>query len=199
MTRNRKLLLAGVTVVAIGLAGAGAFAARGGDWGHGWGGHGWRHHGGGMGMGAGAFGFGGPGGRLCRGNGEEMAEHIMVRLEYKVKPTDAQKAPFEELKTAAKTAAQKMQAACPEDSKSADDGPRPRLSPIERLDRAQTRLEAQLDAIKTVRPAAEKFYASLSDDQKEKLAERRWRGGKHRDRGDDGPGPKDDAPAPQPE
>jgi hypothetical protein len=198
MTRNRKILLAGVTFAALGLAGAGAYAARG-DWGPGgWGGHGWRHHGGG---GIGAFGFDGPAGRFCRGDGEERAEHVMLRLEYKVKPTDAQKAPFEELKAAAKTAAQKMQAACPEQAKAPDDGtPRPRLSPIDRLDRTEKRLEAQLDAIKTVRPAAEKFYASLSDDQKTKLTQQRW-GGKRGEgrRGPDDGGPKPDAPAPQPE
>ena len=53
-------------------------------------------------------------------------------------------------------------------------------------------LEASLDAIKTVRPAAEKFYASLSDEQKSALVEHRDHG--WRDRGDDA-GPDATPPA----
>ena len=52
MTRNRKFIVAGVALVAMGLAAAGAFAERGGPWGH----HGWDHHGGLMG----SMAFGGP-------------------------------------------------------------------------------------------------------------------------------------------
>ena len=56
----------------------------------------------------------------------------------------------------------------------------------------KARLEASLDAIKTVRPAAEKFYASLSDEQKVALTEHRGHG--WRDRGDDA-GPDATPPA----
>ena len=90
-----------------------------------------------------------------------------------------------------------MKAGCPQVA-SADvpkDGAKPAQSPIEQLDRAQARLEASLDAIKTVRPAAEKFYTSLSDEQKAALTEHRGHG--WRDRGDD-PGP-DTAPPAQPQ
>ena len=185
MTRNRKFIVAGLALAAIGLAAAGAFAERGGAWGH----HGWHHHGGGL------MAFGGPMGEFCRGDGAEMADHILVHIEHKVKPTDAQKAAFEELKTATRAAAEKMKAGCPQvaGAEAAKDGRKSPLSPIERLDRTQARLEASIDAIKTVRPAAEKFYASLSDEQKAALVEHRGHG--WRDRGDR-PGP--DAPPPAP-
>jgi hypothetical protein len=195
MTRDRKLLFAGVTVAAVGLAAAGAIAQR--PWGHQR--HGFNH---GAGMGIMGLGFGGgPPGRVCRGEPGEMADIMLVRLEHKVKPTDAQKGAFEEFKTAARTAADKLRAGCPQPA-AGTEGPPKWPTPIERLAQAQTGLEASLDALKTYRPAAEKFYAQLSDEQKAKLNERRG-GGQwkwHRDRGpddkgSDGPGPAD-GPAP---
>jgi hypothetical protein len=186
MTRNRKFIVAGAALVAMGLAAAGAFAERGGSWEH----HGWDHHGGLMG----SMAFGAPMGGFCRGDGTEMADHFLVHIEHKVKPTDAQKASFEELKTATRAAAEKMKAGCPQvaSANAPKDSPKPAQSLIERLDRAQARLEASLDAIKTVRPAAEKFYASLSDEQKSALVEHRGHG--WRDRGDDA-GPDATPPA----
>jgi hypothetical protein len=80
-------------------------------------------------------------------------------------------------------AVEKMKAGCPRVGAEATKNPKSPLSPIARLDRAQARLEASLDAIKTVRPAAEKFYAILSDEQKAALLEHRGHG--WRDRGDD--------------
>jgi hypothetical protein len=185
MTRNRKFIVAGLALAAIGLAAAGAFAERGDPWGH----HGWRHHGGDP------MAFGGPMGKFCRGDGSEMADHILVHIEHKVKPTNAQKAAFEELKTATRAAAEKMKAGCPQvaSAEAPKDGLKSPLSPLERLNRTQARLEASLEAIKTVRPAAEKFYASLSDEQKAALVEHR--GHRWRDRGD---GPEQDAPPPMP-
>jgi hypothetical protein len=199
MTRNNKFVLAGVAAAAIGLATAGAYAARGeGGWGH----HGWGHHRGGQMGFMGLGGMGGPMGRLCRGDPSEMTDHMLVRIEHKVKPTDAQKGAFEELKTAARAAAEKIKAGCPQDVAADKDGARPVLTPIERLSRTQAQLEASLDAVKTVRPAAEKFYTALNDDQKAKFNEHRgWRG-KRGDKGRDGPGDdeapgaKDDAPPP---
>ena len=188
MTRNRKLLLAGTALAVVGLGGAAAIARHGE---HGWG-HGWGHHDGRMGMGmfgpgmGGMMGgmMGGHGGRFCHDQGGEMADHMLVSVEHKVKPTDAQKAGFEDLKTAARSAISKLQAACPKDVAAAptEAGKAPKSpSPIERLDRAQAMTEATLDALKTVRPAAEKFYASLSEEQKATLNEprpgRHWGGG----------------------
>jgi hypothetical protein len=193
MTRKGKFILAGVTAATFGLAAAGAIAARG-DWQH-FGKHG--HRGGSMmGMAGLGLGIGSPLHRLCRGDAGEMADHMLVRIEHKIKPTDAQKGAFEDYKTATRAAAQKIEAACP--SKTADaakpeDGSqkRPRLTPVERLAQTQAGLEASLEAVKIVRPAAEKFYASLDDAQKAKFTPQRGRD----KRGDGKPGDGADEPA----
>lgn len=176
MTRNRTFILVGVgAAAAVGLAAAGAIAARG-DW-HNFGGRGGHRGGPMMGM-AGGFGLGigSPLRRLCRGDAGEMADHVLVRIEHKVKPTDAQKPAFEDLKTAMRSAAEKIEASCPPktDQSKAAEGEK-RLTPVERLAQTQAGLEASLEAVKTVRPAAEKFYASLSDEQKVKFNPPRWR------------------------
>lgn len=174
MTRNRTFILAGVGAAAVGLAAAGAIAARG-DW-HNFGGHGGRRGGPTMGMAGFGLGIGSPLRRLCRGDAGEMADHMLVRIEHKLKPTDAQKPAFEDLKTAMRSAAEKIEASCPpkpDQSKGAEG--EKRLTPVERLAQTQAGLEASLEAVKTVRPAAEKFYASLSDEQKVKFNPPRWR------------------------
>ncbi len=190
ISRNGKFVLAGVTTVVLGLAAAGAMADRG-PWGHGGGG---RHYGGGMSfMGLAGPGFYGPMRRICRGDPDEMTDHMLVSLEHKVKPTEAQQGVFDELKGAMKSAAEKMRAGCPKDV--GTDGERAKTTPIERLAQTEAGLTASLDAVKTLRPAAEKFYAALSDEQKAKLD--RTRGGRHwrkGPRGDDD-APKGDAPA----
>ncbi len=100
MKRNGKILAGAAVILTLGSAAA--VAHRHGGWHH-KGPHGW---GGPMGM----MGIGGP---LCRGNAAERADLMLVKLEYKVKPTDAQKPAFDDLKTAVKSAAAKVAAACP--------------------------------------------------------------------------------------
>jgi len=39
-------------------------------------------------------------------------------------------------------------------------------SPVERLDAVEARISAMLEAMKTVRPKLQQFYASLDDEQK---------------------------------
>jgi hypothetical protein len=205
MTRKGKFILAGVAAATVGLAAAGAMAQRGHYWeGHKWGGkeRSFRHHGAGPGF----FGlpFGGPGFRVCRGDVAERADHMLVRIEHRLKPTDDQKGVFEEFKTATRTAAQKLSEACPKPPERTEDGERKRRTPIERLAQTQAGLETSLEALKTFRPAAEKFYAALSDEQKQKL-ERRGRGDKgkghwrrdRRDRGADEGGPERAPEAPE--
>ena len=183
MTRNGKILT-GLGIAAVLIAGsAAAIAHRDGGWRH----HG--HHGWGgphMGM------MGGPlGGRICSGNLAEKADHMAVRIEHRVKPTDAQKPAFEDLKTALRTAAGKVQAACPAApapaAEGADAAAKPAIKdPTVRLAETEAQLAAALEAIKTVRPAAEKFYAALDETQKKAVSEmgmggkRKWGGGHHR-------------------
>jgi hypothetical protein len=173
MTRNGKILLGAGLVLALGAAAAAAH--RGEGWRH------YKHHGphhsfGFMGP------FDGPMARVCRNNPAEQADHLLVRIEHRVKPTDAQKPQFETLKTALRTAAAKVAATCPEDQ--AGRTPTPQSSPSDetsgasaqrgvmvRLAETETRLAAMLDAVRTVRPAAESFYATLDDAQKTAVAE----------------------------
>jgi hypothetical protein len=177
MTRNKKLVIGGLTLAALAAGVVGASAGRHG----GWGGHmGMRGHG----------GHGGMMGAVCSGRAAEMADHMLVDIEYKVKPTDAQKPAFEDLKTAARAAAAKAQAGCPAKPAPTADGARPpRKTPTERLALMEAGLAAQLEAVRTVRPAADKFFATLSEDQKKQVAggergEGGW--GRHKDRGGDG-------------
>ncbi|MFA5951196.1 MAG: Spy/CpxP family protein refolding chaperone [Hyphomicrobium sp.] len=198
MNPKTKYVLAGVAAVTVGLAAAGAVAHRAGGWDdHHDRGPGMHRQGGGpIGMmGMAGFGFGGPMARFCRHDGSEMADHMLVRIEHRVKPTEAQTAAFDEFKTATRAAADRMKAACPKQAAkddAASDATPP--SPIERLAEAQAGLEASLEALKTFRPAAEKFYATLDDAQKAKLTERH-RGGGWFDRKEHNKGPGPDGGA----
>ncbi|HEX2843511.1 Spy/CpxP family protein refolding chaperone [Hyphomicrobium sp.] len=187
MTGKRKYILAGVAAAAVGLAAAGAIAQRA----HYWDGHKGRHFGHGASMGVLGLGFGGPHGRICRADSGEFADIMLVRLEHRINPTEAQKGAFEDFKVATRAAAQKLSEGCPKRPEVKDGESRPPRSLIDRLNQTQTGLEASLDALKTYRPAAEKFYASLSDEQKTKLSERRRGGERHWNR-DRGPGGKPD-------
>jgi hypothetical protein len=120
----------------------------------------------GMMMGRGMMAWRGPG--LCQRGVEEMAAWRVERIERIVKPTEAQKPALDELRAALKTAADKAAENCPTEF--------PATVPS-RLDWMEKRMEAMLAALKTVRPAFDKFYESLSTEQKARLdsaAPRRW-------------------------
>jgi hypothetical protein len=74
-----------------------------------------------------------------------------------VKPTDAQQGDLKTLQDATDKAVSELQAACPDETP---------LTPPGRLAAMQTRLQAMVDAAKTVKPALEGFYASLDNEQK---------------------------------
>jgi LTXXQ motif family protein len=82
------------------------------------------------------------------------------RIEQVVAPTAQQQNSFDDLKKAAKNASDQLQSSCPTAVPQ---------SPVARLDTIQTRLSAMADAIKSVRPSLENFYASLNDEQKAKF------------------------------
>ena len=77
-----------------------------------------------------------------------------------VAPTSQQQNAFDDLKKAAQNASDQLQSSCPTAVPQ---------SPVARLETIQTRLSAMADAIKSVRPSLESFYASLSDEQKAKF------------------------------
>ena len=153
MNRKSKILVASVGAVALGVGATLAVAQYG---------MGWRGH---REMSGTGFQFG----KFC-GDGSRV-DRMLERLEERVKPTDAQKAAFADLKTAVKSAAEKVKSTCPIEA--------PR-NVTERLGMAEKRLEAALDAVRTVRPAADRLYAALSDEQKAEVngVRRGWGGGR---------------------
>jgi hypothetical protein len=78
-------------------------------------------------------------------------------IELMVKPTPEQQTALDELKGVAKANAEALTQACA--------GTYPASIP-ERLAASEKRLEAALDGIRRLKPAAEKFYAALNDEQK---------------------------------
>ena len=99
-------------------------------------------------------------GRMCGPRTAGFAEWQLDRLERVIKPTDAQRAKFDEFKAASNKAAEAMRAACPTDVPT---------TMVGRMEAMEKRLEAMLQAVKTVRPALDAFYATLSDEQKADL------------------------------
>lgn len=188
MTRNGKILAGAAVILALGSAAA--VAHRHGGWHHG-GGPGWGGH-------SSLMGFAGP---LCRGDVAERADFMLVRIEHRIKPTDAQKPALEELETAVRSAAAKVAAACPTPPAPAADGSKPASKDVPtRLAEAEAQLTATLEGLKIVRPAAEKLYAALDDAQKQAVSKigkgRYGNWGRHHDRGprdERGPGRGPDA------
>jgi hypothetical protein len=111
----------------------------------------------------------GRGGFMCDLRGAGFAEWRIARIERAIQLNDVQRKALDELKAASTKAAQTMQAACPTEF--------PATVPA-RLEAMEKRMEAMLQAIKTVRPAFDAFYATLDDQQKARLSEagpRGWR------------------------
>jgi hypothetical protein len=108
-------------------------------------------------------------GRMCGPSAAGFAEWRISRIEEIIKPTDAQKAKFDEFKAASNKAADIMRAACPTSIP---------LTMTGRMEAMEKRTEAMLQSIKTVRPALDAFYATLNDEQKAQLD--RGTGRRHR-------------------
>ena len=96
---------------------------------------------------------------VCSPAAVGFVEWRNARLEQVVK-TDAQRAKFNEFKAASAKAAESMRSACRTD---------PPATLIGRMDAMEKRTDALLQAIKTVRPTLEAFYATLGEEQKERL------------------------------
>jgi hypothetical protein len=94
---------------------------------------------------------------ICTGQTAGLTDFPIERIAQTVEPNDAQRAALEDLKAATATALDILKAACPTDLPS---------TPIGRLNSMQKRLDAMSQAVRTVRPALDKFYQSLSDEQK---------------------------------
>ncbi len=82
------------------------------------------------------------------------------RLAELIKPTDAQRPKFDEFKAASIKAADVMRDACQADVPD---------TIIGRTEAMEKRMDTMLQAVRTVRPALEALYATLSDEQKARL------------------------------
>jgi LTXXQ motif family protein len=101
---------------------------------------------------------------LCRTPGSGVTAWPFADIERKVRLNGEQKELLADIRKASQDAAAVFKASCPAE----DAFP---LTPPGRLDAMTARLEATLQAVQTVRPALEAFYASLSDEQKERFNE----------------------------
>jgi LTXXQ motif family protein len=94
---------------------------------------------------------------VCSNQVPELTDWPIERISEVVQPTDAQRPALDELRAASAQAIEMLQSACPKDLPSIPTG---------RLAAMESRLQVMLAAVQTVRPALERFYKSLSDEQK---------------------------------
>ena len=94
---------------------------------------------------------------VCSDDAAQLADWPIERISEVVQPTDAQRPALEELRAASAKAIDMLKAGCPKDLPSIPTG---------RLAAMENRLQVMLAAVQTVRPALERFYQSLSDEQK---------------------------------
>jgi hypothetical protein len=96
--------------------------------------------------------------RVCGGQAPGgLTEQATRRISQEVRPRGAQRDALDGLRDASAKAADLLRDACSTQTP---------ITPVARLDAMGKRLQAMLDAVKTVRPALARFYDSLSDEQK---------------------------------
>jgi histone H3/H4 len=98
--------------------------------------------------------------QVCGERASGIASVPLERIERAVRPDGAQRSALEELQEAVSEAANLLSSECPTYRA---------LTPVRRLQAMEQRLDAMLRAVQTVQPALDKFYASLSDEQKERF------------------------------
>jgi len=103
--------------------------------------------------------------QLCKQPDQGLTAWPTAEINSKLQLNDEQKALFDDLKAAGKNAADTFAASCPPDNNFAA------TTPPGRLQAMTARLDATLQAVDTVKPALDKFYASLSDEQKARFNE----------------------------
>ena len=94
---------------------------------------------------------------ICTGKTAGLTDWPIERISKRVEPNEAQRVTLDELKTATAIALKILKAACPTDLPG---------TPTQRLEAMHKRLDAMSKAVRTVRPALQKFYLSLGDEQK---------------------------------
>jgi hypothetical protein len=94
--------------------------------------------------------------QLCGDPDKGITAWPIASIEQAVQPTPEQRALLDELKSAAAKAADAFKQSC---------GGSYAMTPPGRLRAMTNRISATLEAVRIVRPALEKFYSSLSDEQ----------------------------------
>jgi LTXXQ motif family protein len=101
-----------------------------------------------------------PAADVCNTPASDLTDWPIGRIAEIVRPTDLQRTELDALKDANAKAFAMLREACPNDLPSIPTG---------RLAAMENRLEVMLAAVKTIRPALDGFYQSLSDEQKERF------------------------------
>jgi hypothetical protein len=102
----------------------------------------------------------GGGSQVCTGQAQGLTDFPIQRISQQVQPNQDQQALLDDLKAATAKAVGILQAACPTGLAS---------TPTGRLAAMRQRVTAMLQAVQVIRPALDKFYQSLSDEQKERF------------------------------
>jgi hypothetical protein len=98
--------------------------------------------------------------QICTGDTQGLTDFPIQRIAQQVQPDPNQQALLDELKAATQQAVEILRSACPTELPTTPPG---------RLAATRQRVEAMLRALQVVRPALEKFYASLTDEQKQRF------------------------------
>jgi LTXXQ motif family protein len=94
---------------------------------------------------------------VCSDNAVQLTDWPIERISEIVQPADAQRSMLDELRAASVKAIDMLKSGCPKDLPSIPTG---------RLAAMESRLQVMLAAVQAVRPALERVYQSLSDEQK---------------------------------
>jgi hypothetical protein len=95
--------------------------------------------------------------QICTGETAGLTDWPIERIAETVNPDDTQRTVLNELGDATNRALKVLQSACPDELPS---------TPAGRMAAMRQRLEAMREAVQIVRPALEKFYNALNDEQK---------------------------------
>jgi hypothetical protein len=98
--------------------------------------------------------------QMCGEDTKEVAGWPIDRIEQSVSPTEEQRHLLDDFANASIRASQAIKEACPTTVS---------FAPTGRLDAMQKRLEGMAEAINMVSPPLDKFYSSLTDEQKARL------------------------------
>ena len=98
--------------------------------------------------------------QMCSERGAGIASLPIDRIEAAVRPNDLQRVPLTELREAVTSAVNLLKSDCPTYRA---------LTPAGRVEAMEQRLDAMMRAVQAVQPALDKFYAALSDEQKERF------------------------------